>query len=70
MSVSFLAPFPVRHKQMVDWLRATFGEVSFNEVLLAGVFFLCVGLYSWAPQAGQIIGGWFGGEGDADDRKR
>ena len=55
---------------MVDWLRATFGEVSFNEVLLAGVFFLCVGLYSWAPQAGQIIGGWFGGEGDADDRKR
>lgn len=49
---------------MMDTLTAVFGELSMNELMLVGVFFMCVAMFSWAPRIGEAIGGLFGKSDD------
>jgi hypothetical protein len=51
---------------MLDWLRATFGEITLEEFALAMCLFLFVRLYTWAPQLGEALGGFFGGDGGGE----
>ncbi len=44
---------------MWDFVRTLFGAVTGNELLLVGLFFACVLLFSGAPRIGEAIGGWF-----------
>ena len=44
-------------------MRAVFGQVTVNELILVAIIFACVLAYGWAPKAGEFIGGMF----DQDD---
>lgn len=44
---------------MWDFVRTLFGAVTMNELLLVGLIFTCVLLFSGAPRIGEAIGGWF-----------
>jgi len=46
-------------------IRSSLGEVTLNEVLLAGLVFACIVGFWVVPRAGEIVGGLF--EGDDDE---
>jgi hypothetical protein len=46
-------------RAVLEFVRSVFGEASWNEVALVGVFFACVLFFGWAPRIGEAIGGMF-----------
>lgn len=56
---SLLAAEHVRYRAVWDYIRAVFGEVTVNELVLVGIIYLAVVAYSWAPRIGEAVGGMF-----------
>lgn len=50
---------------MWEIIRSALGEVTLNEVLLAGLVFLCIVGFWVMPRAGEIVGGLL--EGDDEE---
>jgi hypothetical protein len=51
-----------------DWMRALFGDVTGDELVLVGVIVALILAFSWAPRIGEAIGGLFDERDERDDR--
>lgn len=52
---------------MEDFISSVFGEATWNEIALAGVFFACVVLFGWSPRIGEAIGALLEDRDDGND---